>query len=655
MFDSKYYECAYAWYIGIAFWGDGLIDSQADNAVDTFAPFFLNKGYIDAHNWLAGDTGSWPEWSGYGNWHPRTHLLMVDGWRTATGEDFVANDTMGGNAIKNYATWIFHAADPHRYFSNENTYMRMGGSETTDTSFHKRDVIAQLYFLPRELAQSGLTTNAGLVTKFIQHYQVPWAPYSKWSIWNFLGATLDAPAVDPNSIGLEKSAFVPNNGLFIARTGFLNSADGVFYATDGHWNMTGGRGPGENPGFGLAKFGELVNTRVVAHRGYGNLSDYTGAIKDNFIRYEGGHGAGHSGFSNQDEFLEVLAGQGNYDHGGLEQVTVRDSAFYHVRSNRTRMFTDGVSHVREYVWLPGTNPSVDSDFLVVYDRSTAPSHPHWIYHVPWEPSASNFSNSEDITSGSGLTGRIGTAYTGSEVIIKELNGIGGPQDGDGCNGDFVGGADSHGVAFVKTLLPTSARVEVSRVAEFDGNVCKRQHHLAIKSSRWQVDVIPTASGNDHRFLNVFETADANLKSSMVSTSLLQAGNTMQGSWITRGSSAQPNFVVLFHKNNGANSNAITYSINGQGTVRHVVSGVLPNTSYKVENTTTGQTLIATLPTESDIQAWDYKGVDTNVATGTLYFQTTTSGAQTIKLTPIGGGSGGSGPDTTPPAAPTGLQ
>jgi hypothetical protein len=319
------------------------------------------------------------------------------------------------------------------------------------------------------------------------------------------------------------------------------------------------------------------------------------------------------------------------------------------------MFTDGVSHVREYVWLPGTNPSVDSDFLVVYDRSTAPSHPHWIYHVPWEPSASNFSNSEDITSGSGLTGRIGTAYTGSEVIIKELNGIGGPQDGDGCNGDFVGGADSHGVAFVKTLLPTSARVEVSRVAEFDGNVCKRQHHLAIKSSRWQVDVIPTASGNDHRFLNVFETADANLKSSMVSTSLLQAGNTMQGSWITRGSSAQPNFVVLFHKNNGANSNAITYSINGQGTVRHVVSGVLPNTSYKVENTTTGQTLIATLPTESDIQAWDYKGVDTNVATGTLYFQTTTSGAQTIKLTPIGGGSGGSGPDTTPPAAPTGLQ
>ena len=219
----------------------------------------------------------------------------------------------------------------------------------------------------------------------------------------------------------------------------------------------------------------------------------------------------------------------------------------------------------------------------------------------------------------------------------------------------MGGADAHGVAFSKTLLPTSARVEVTRVADFDSAVCKRQHHLAIKSSRWQVDVAPTASGNSHQFLHVFETADANLKTSMVSTTLLQAGNEMQGAWIERQTAAHPNYVVLFNKQSGANNNVITYSLNGEGLVKHIISGLTPDTSYKVENDSTGEVLMASLSTETDVSRWDYKGVDVNIPKGTLYFQTTASGSQTIKLTPIGGSGGGGGQDTTPPATPTGLQ
>ena len=235
-----------------------------------------------------------------------------------------------------------------------------------------------------------------------------------------------------------------------------------------------------------------------------------------------------------------------------------------------------------------------------------------------------------------------------------MNGLGGPKDGDKCVGDFVGGADAHGVAFSKTLLPTSARVEVTRVADFDSDVCKRQHHLAIKSSRWQVDVTPTTSGNSHQFLHVFETADADLKSSMVSTILIQAGNTMEGAWVERQNETRPNYVVLFHKQSGANNQDITYSLDGEGLVKHIISGLTPDTSYKVENVSTGEILMASLSTETDVSRWDYKGVDVNIPTGTLYFQTTASGSQTIKLTPIGG-SGGGGPDTIPPSTPTGLQ
>lgn len=653
MFDSKYYEGAYAWYIGLALWGDGLVDSAADAAVNTFAPRFLNNGYLDAQNFVAGQAGGWPEWVGYGAWHPRVHMLMIDGWRTATGEDFIANDTQYGNAIRTFGAWVNYAVDPHRYFGNETTFVRVGGAETTDTSLHKREMISQLYFLPRALVQSGLQTEAGLLHHFINHYQVPWANYEKWALWNFMGATQEGPAMNPDALGIPKSVYASNNGLFIARTGFSSSAEGVFYATDGHWDLTGGRGPGEHPGFGLVKFGELVNVRVVAHRGYGNLNDYPGGEKLNIIRYDGGHGSSHSSLVNQDQLGQAVAGQGNYDHGGLEQITVKDGKFYHVRTNRSRRFTSEVSHTREYVWLPGSNPSTDSDFLIVYDRSTAPTTPHWLYHVPWKPSGSNHSSTQDLALGSGLTGRIGTAYIGSNVIIKELNSIGDNQDGDNCVGDYVGGANAHGVAFAKTLLPTSARVEVTRVAEFDGDVCKRQHHLAIKSHRWQVDVIPTTPGTDHRFLHVFETADANLKSSMVPTSLIQAGADMQGAWVERQNSTRPNHAVLFHKNNGANSTAITYSLTGDGTVHHTITGVLPNTAYKVENITTGTTLNASLATESNVSRWDYKGVATNTETGTLFFISTHSGTQTYKVTPIGSGNG-TGGDQSPPNAPSGF-
>jgi hypothetical protein len=279
------------------------------------------------------------------------------------------------------------------------------------------------------------------------------------------------------------------------------------------------------------------------------------------------------------------------------------------------------------VWVPGPQPQTDSDFLVVYDRTHATTTPHWVYHVPWKPTVSGHTSTFDVALGSGLTGRIGTAYEGSGLLVKELNSIGDEQDNDGGTANFTGGAGAHGVMFAKTFLPASSRVEVTRVAQFDNNVVTRQGDLAIKAHRWQVAVMPLQAQNDQRFLHLFETADANLRSSMTQGSLIQS-TTADGVLITKQSSNGRNTVVLFAKNTSP-LDAVHYSVTAQGTIRHIITGLRPDSQYRVEDTTAGTTLHTAVTQKGTL--WDYKGLETVTATGTLDFDSSQSGNKSFAV------------------------
>jgi hypothetical protein len=479
------------------------------------------------------------------------------------------------------------------------------------------------------LARSGLANEAGLVRDAIESFNVQWPSYEHDYLWAFLGVPRIVPAVTPEQLNFPKSLWAKNLGVFFARTGFgSNGADGVFSITDGHYRFAGHAGPDDWPGFSLAKFGTLVNTRNVAHRGYGNLNDYPGGYPFNIVYFDGGHTLDTESIDEPAELQSAAQNQASYDHGGMEQVTRKDGAFYHVRVDRDRRFDQGVSHTREYLWLPGSEPAKDSDFLVVYDRTQAPTHPQWLYHVPWKPTATGYSSTENISTGGGQNDRIGEAYTGGNVIIKEVNSLGGERDNDGGTQNYTGGGVAHGVAFCKTLLPDEARVEVTRVASFDSDVIKRQHHLAIKSHRWQVAVKPTKSQSSHRFLHLFQTADAQLKSLMSSSALIDEG-VMQGVWIERESPKHSNYVVLFHKHDGVNHDSFVYTVTGEGTVRHVITGVKPNTLYRVEDLSSGSAI--SVATEHDVALWDYKGTEVNDEIGVLYFETSTSGTHAFMV------------------------
>jgi hypothetical protein len=635
MFSSKYFEGCYAWYVALAFWGDGLIDADADRALDTFENVMLNYGYLDAHNFVAGDGGGWSEWSGYSSWHPRTHILLVDAWRTATGEDYIAGKgTIEGNAIKNFPKFMAYAIDPHEYFNDHYTWVRMGGSEAKDISLNKKELWQQVFILPRVLSESGLQHQAGLLQYIIDTYKIPqWLSYEYTYIWRFLGLAKNIATISPSSLNFEKSQWSKNLGVFIARTGFSSAADGVFSVEDSHYRFAGHAGADDFPGFTLAKFGCLVNGRVVAHRGYGNVNSYPGAHSDNIIYFEGNHRLERDSLEKPSELRDAIHNAGDYDHGGIEQVTRKDGQFYHVHVNRSPQFKDGVRHTREYVWLPGSNPADDSDYLVVYDRTFAPSKPEWVYHVPWKPAALNYDSKKDISTGSGESDRIGHAYTGKDIVIKELNGLGGERDSDGGDQDYVGGAGAHGVMFCKTVFPAEARVEVTRVASLDSQVMKRQEHLAIKTHRWQISVKPVETKSNHVFLHVFQTSDAEKRTHMVDTSDIQAGAMFHGVWINRETTSRPNYVVLLNQEenmgpavNGVlffettmsgahtfsisvagsdDSNYINYSLSGQGLTKHVIVGLEPNKTYEIVDNGS----VFTKSTERDIETWNSETAD----------------------------------------------
>lgn len=650
MFSSRYYEGCYAWYIALAFWGDGFIDDEADKALDTFNDEMLNYGFLDARSFIAGNEGGWPEWIGYASWHPRTHFLNIDAWFTATGEDYISGrGEVDGNAIANYPSFMVQMLDPHKYFNRHYTYVRSGDAETTDASFEHRSMREQMYLLPRLLNEAGLSDRAGLMRHIIEKYEVLWPSYKHYYLWAFLGLYTSVTSKTAEDLQLPNSLWARNMGTFVARTGHANSADGVFAYNDGHFRFYGHVGAESTPGFALVKFGTLVNTRHVAHRGYGNLNDYPGGKEFNVVYFDGINSVDHRWISTPEHLRQANSGQGDFEWGGIEQVTAKNDSFYFVHTNRNRVLPSGTTHTRDLIWIPGDDPSIDSDFLIVYDRTHSSGAPEWVYHVPWKPTVYDYTSSKDITTGSGLADRIGTAYSGKAVLVKELNSLGGEQDSDGGEQDYVGGGNAHGVAFCRTILPSDIQVEVSRVAQFNNDVLHRQHHLAIKSHRWQVSVKPSQPQSDHRFLNVFQTGDEDNLSTPSDMHLVEVGAAMQGVFISAERSGRPNHIVLFNKENSINQNVITYTVSEQGPLVHIIAGIKPYTIYEIRELTDNGTRIVQKGTEKDLQVWDYRGVAQNQIRGVLYFKTSVNGNTTYQIAIAGE------QDVTAPSIPQNLK
>ncbi len=635
MFSSKYYECSYPYYHALAIYGE----ADVDEALDSFYNQMLDYGYFDAMHFV-GEEGGWNEWDGYSSWHPKNHLLNIDAWRTATREDYITGNNVRVKAKvplgheANYAKFIQYAIDPHHYTAEPNspleldayTFIRTGGASTTDTSLDHNEKRQELSFIGGMLYDAGLLTEAGLIRSFNDRYDLDFIQYPQHWAWAFLGAEGSMDKITPKEAGLPKSLWAKNHGTFFARTGFDNEADGVFTASDSHFRYNGHGGADDFPGFTLNKFGPLVNTRYVAHRGYGNLEDYEGAFRYNVIDF--GVDERYKQFESKEDLKNYLQGDSSYDLGGIMQATVQEDNFYHVRSDRSELF-NGIIHTRDYVWLPGANHETDADVLVIYDRTRGSTEARWIYHVPWLPEASGYSSKTDLTTGTGPTDTKGTRYTGTQTILKELNGIGGEDDSDEHHRGtgYTAGAGAHGVLFARTLLPKTVHTDVTRVAYLDDEVLNRQDNLAIKSHRWQVAVVPQDSSEEYRFLNIMVVGEEDRLTTMPSSELIETGS-FDGVLIDGQSSGKGNVAVLFNKDQENFDGSISYSIDELGTTKNIIIGLDPTRTYTV---TVGSSTFTVNPLSAE--TWEYIDGTHPEKIGVITFDTSSTG--TVTVTPNG--------------------
>ena len=635
VFSSHYFETMLPFYAGLAFWGDGTIDADADKAVDSFYPTMLNYGYLDAQNFVAGEDGGYSEWIGYSRWHPRTHLLLMDAWRTATGKNFL-NDrekgTVSGNSIRNYPYLVTYVIDPYKYNDKYYTFLPSGTESTGIDNYVKEPFLQeQLIFLPRALSESGLGKEAGLLRDFYEKYGLQIWKYQTY-LFGFLGVPKSVPTVSPEDAGLPKSRWFKNMGAFFAKQGFSNQGDGVISISGAHYNFGGHQGIDDYGGFSLVKYGQLVTTRECCSKNHGTLDDYIKGYQNNLIYFispltKEERGTEENVYT-RTELQNAVTGKKNYDLGGIEEVVKKNGEFYYIRVNDSRRYISGagISHDREHVWFPGNDSMTDSDFLVVYDRVSGPELSQWVYHVPWEPDIFNFQSKDDLTNGANETSRIGTGYNGNLMTLKELGDKGDYFDDSTRTKNFTGGGGGPGVLFAKALLPNQQRLEITRQANITF-ATRNQGNLGVKMSRWQVAILPQAYSPNERFLNVLQTANKNKVSQMAWASLIQTPE-MQGAFIERENSLRPNFIVLFTRNGGINDKAISYTINGEGETKHVITGLKPRTLYEIRD---NGNLIEKNMTEGDVELWDYKGVAENIETGVLYFVTNLGSEHTITI------------------------
>jgi len=71
---------------------------------------YLHENLLPAANLMAGETGGQFEGYGYDSWgYVRPLAYVLEGWRTATGEDLFPKCT----ATRNFALWSIYGRRPH--------------------------------------------------------------------------------------------------------------------------------------------------------------------------------------------------------------------------------------------------------------------------------------------------------------------------------------------------------------------------------------------------------------------------------------------------------------------------------------------------------------------------------------------------------------
>lgn len=577
--------------LGIAaFYNDPFITSAVQAEMyDFFENIWLNRVLVELNYFYKSGTG-WHEGSGgyinEGFVNLGIPFAMIS---SALGNDYIAATPH----FFNYPLWGEANVKPHSLLAQCGTsgtaqcpdfLERWGtisggiGSLNCKTAILTSGMLRRANHSNAPLAKWLYQKTAGGCSTSVTQYGGSWS--NAVFFW-FIYGDKELTAQSPAQVNIAKTQKL-GLGEYVMKSGYGSSDSQVVFWALEH-NMYG-HAHSEYGAFMLHKFGNLIlnpgnsksgdavlssssgtagalNNVLSIHKGASDVTlGFNGLVNDPFFGARGINRIGTAG-----KLLTEKINTGLYDY-----ISYDNSASWSPT-------TADVSQ-REFVNLHGP---ADKEYVVVFDRMNVknPSTDEKIWKI-WVPAQPEFVNG---TPTNPRVGKWTSANTDTISMVNQFSGLKTPN---------FESALTHGKFFMKTLSPANPIINVlgGPGKEFqsgndDGTtpwgapVMTQGMHEYLGWGR--IEVRPSVAQNYDTFLNVVQYGDANTLTAMTPTVRVDSTDgKMIGAHIQ---DAGNQWVVMFAKNN-LDVNAIpatAYSIDGTGTINHLLVDLKKNTGYDV--------------------------------------------------------------------------
>lgn len=535
----------------------------------------LNGHWLDAQNWAAKKQGGISEIGHYGLWHPTTHIVQIDGWRTATGEDYFSQGTSLADAdfIRYYPQYIVSFLKP----AEPKLVLKWGTIDAGQGIGTGSDMLRMLGE-PLKNTDADMAALNRWIMERADLEPLAYPQYAYPYFWQFLFGDRSISAKYPQELNLSLTQHLEGIGIAIMRTGFDDIEDTVIvvgalpYMMDGHSGSY-------RPGFNIDKYGPLTFERGAYKRGMEH--------RQNTLRFTDPQANPDGGFApviNGPNNIQKYTPNSIWYRGGITRIetldTTGDYDYVYLDVTKNYMPERVNSYTRQFIYFR-PQAKTDSDYVVIFDR-TQTTRPDIIKR--WEI---NMAYNPEINGQESQVREGKWEYTNNPNQIIITNDV----DPDPYSGKTH--SEAHGKLFVKTLLPQSVKMQKvggpDHEFENDAGVAHGYENEAgdynilnnvgaLYTGTYFVDVIPTEDNSQENFLHVLQTADANFVSQMTPAVRVD-GDTMVGAYIM--DDLLGHKVTMFSKTE-QNQTQATYTVPDTGqTIKHLIADFTPSFTYNI--------------------------------------------------------------------------
>jgi hypothetical protein len=634
---------------GLAAYKDGADDAWAQASVDSYGPFFRERGGVTfSESFVSGNEGGGGQ--GYIYWTELGSASSVmrteEAWRTANAIDpFTHYGTSTANIIRYHPKYLAQIEMPwSTAYSGSpdglrHTIWKTWASTSDDAIVAKQLVYDQLtihsgLYASIDPQMAGLSR--WLLTRRVGGMGTNW--YLLSGIYHFVYGRKDIKPLSPIDLEMPLTA-ERDDGVWLMRTGWRDNDDSFVVFTAPKWMLSNSAYTNRSPGgFEIYRKGPQVIRQGLSGHDFGSYTagpqniltfpDRSKTAASHLYDTQGGMRwlaplVGASSLTEDSpsdlrgtvkRWLSDGTASRDVDYVSVDLTRAYDSTLYRDAYNPARIS----SYVRQFVYFRPATPGVDSDRVVVIDRATTTDtkfEKAWLFHTSTTPTVNGTATPGPAR---GITGTDGkTTYTGATRVTavnnvvsrgRAMNGttwltpllpasrvivkVGGPNGSSGLSWKPAGSAtpstsDSHEY---ETMYGVQGYVDPPANAGWVPWV-----------GAYRLEIIPSTLALSDTFLNVVEVGDNGTNQSPVE---LVKGAGMVGARVG-------NRIAVFNTAS-ADLKSGSVTIPSAGAYRLLVGDLVPFGNYSVSIGGSATTRTAS------------EG-------GTLYFDVSVGGQTTISV------------------------